>query len=131
MFCLKSVLSSINRSSPDFYGYYFSATISFNILSFSVFVFHYVLYKREDGGIFKKKALTNNVCPLPRGLDPVIFAIIDTIGLIHHFCAFYLSELFNFPFLSFNVSFRISCFQSFYFLKISICKFDSVFYILL
>lgn len=59
------------------------------------------------------------------------FAIIDTIGLIHHFCAFYLSELFNFPFLSFNVSFRISCFQSFYFLKISICKFDSVFYILL
>ena len=71
-----------------------------------MFVLCCVLNKAEDDGIFKKKILANNVCPLPRGLDPLIFfAIVDTVGLTHHFCAFYLSQLFNFPSLSFNVFF--------------------------
>lgn len=91
-------------------------------------MFCYVLNKAEDDGIFKKKIFANNVCPLSRGLDPLVFfAIVDTVGLIHHFCAFYLSKLFNFPYLSFIVFFRISYFQSFYFLKLTVHKFDSVF----
>ena len=54
-----------------------------------MFVLCYVLNKAEDDGIFKKKILANNVCPLSRGLDPLIFfAIVDAVGLIHHFCAF-------------------------------------------
>ena len=55
-----------------------------------MFVLCYVLNKAEDDGIFKKKILANNVYPLSRGLDPLIFfAIIEAVGLIHHFCAFY------------------------------------------